>query len=43
VKVGSFRTSIAGPLPGQNKKPFDVATYHVSAQGKVSTGKASAA
>jgi hypothetical protein len=42
VKVGSFRTSLAGPLPGQNKKPFDVATYHVSAQGKVST-KASAA
>jgi hypothetical protein len=43
VKVGSFRTSLMGALPGQNKKPFDVATYHVSAQGKVTTGKASAA
>jgi hypothetical protein len=27
VTVGSMRTSIAGPLPGMDKKPFDLNTY----------------
>lgn len=35
VKVGTFKTSIAGQLPGMNKKPTNVQTYTVAADGKL--------
>src|SRR5207244_2001795 len=42
VRVGSMRTSIAGPLPGISKKPFDIVEYTYK-HGKVTEAHGAAA